>query len=185
MANRSKKVVLSARIEPYLKDGLELYARLRHMKIVEALEDILELAQDSLNINNPFLKPEKEAYKNKVALSGVVSTIWSSDQVIYTLRRGYIGNHMCDELEYLVVAETMSRRFAGDFDIFEQAKKKYSKSEKEWCLAYPRIDIEKVRAEWPYLQRWAEFAIKSKPAVVDYDDYLMIIAKGDPAAPSP
>ncbi|OQR35195.1 hypothetical protein BWR15_14740 [Pseudomonas sp. T] len=185
MANRSKKVVLSARVEPYLKDGLELYARLYRMKIVEALEQILEDAQHSHNVDNPFLKPEKESFKNKTSLSVVLGDIWSSDSLIYVLRRGYIGSHMCDEQEFMVAVETMSKRFSGDFDIFEQAKHKYAKHGREWVLVYPKIDLDRVRAEWPYLQKWAEFAINSKPAVVDYDDYLRIISKGDAEAPAP
>lgn len=185
MANRSKKVVLSARIEPYLKDGLELYARLNKMKIVEALEQILEDAQTSHGVQNPFIKKGGHPHKTATTIHGLISHIWSPDSAIYLLRRGYIGSHMCDEREYLMAVETMSKRFSGGFDIYEEAKKKYAEYGHEWIMAYPLIDLEKVKAEWPYLQKWAEFAINSKPAVVDYSDYLRIIAKGDPEAPKP
>ena len=60
MANRSKKAVLSARVDPYLKAALELLAVSRNEKIVKILESCLENGMNDRIIANPFKTPQKK-----------------------------------------------------------------------------------------------------------------------------
>lgn len=184
MANRSKKTVLSARIEPYLKDGLELYARLRGKKIVEALEETLEEVQQGFRVRNPF-RADGNTFETKVALSTLIAWIWSDEPILYRLRLGFMGSEYCDAETFLIATEVMgNERFRGVNDIFDSTKKQTRHFGFEFDVIYPKVNIGRVLEEWKHLEEYAQFAIRSRPAMVQYDDYLTIARRNDPNVPS-
>ncbi|MDX9677011.1 hypothetical protein [Pseudomonas zeae] len=172
MANRSKKVVLSTRIAPYLKSGLELCARARNMKIVETIEELIEHALMTNSIDSPF--PDKNGVRGKASVLSVVEWLWNDDPIIYTLRLGFISDQLVDRETYVVCAETTTARFKGDFDLFEEPRKRATYQDVYKTTA---LNIEKIREEWEDLCAYAKFVEANKPLKIDYEDFLRM-AKG-------
>ncbi|WP_414895886.1 hypothetical protein [Pseudomonas chlororaphis] len=172
MANRSKKVVLSTRIAPHLKDGLELFARVKNMKIVEAIEELIDVALESYHIESPLR--DLDGGKKKVPVSTLISWLWSEDPIIYKLRLAYLGHQYVDEETFIIAAEVMTPRFSGDFDLFEYTRKVAS-----YCRPPEArgIDIVKVRSEWDSLVSYAKFVVSNKPLIVAYDDFITMLSK--------
>ncbi|HCT7937619.1 TPA: hypothetical protein OT881_005845 [Pseudomonas aeruginosa] len=168
MANRSKKVVLSARIDPYLKAGIELAASSSREKIVAFLEYCIRNGMSSIAVNNPFVEADV-----KVPFEMFFSSVWSDDEVLYKLRVGCLGPEYADrtlvEVGLIVVAE---KHFAGDYDLYGDLNGNAAK------LGYKAkrimIDLEKVRMEWDVINEYAEFRIKNGRINVSYDKYLEI-----------
>lgn len=171
MANRSKKVVLSTRIAPHLKDGLELFARAKNMKIVEAVEELIDIALESYNIDSPI--KDMDGRKPKIPVSTLVSWLWSEDPILYKLRLAYLGHQYVDEETFIIAAEVMSPRFSGDFDLFEYTRTvaKYHKVPEA-----KGIDLNKVKLEWDSLSSYAKFVVSNKPLIVAYEDFLKMLS---------
>jgi hypothetical protein len=172
MANRSKKVVLSTRIAPHLKDGLELFARVKNMKIVEAIEELIDVALESYHIESPLR--DMDGKRGKVPVSTLISWLWSEDPIIYKLRLAYLGHQYVDEETFIIAAQVMGDRFSGDFDLFEYTRKAASHRRPPEARG---IDIDKVRLEWNSLTSYAKFVVSNKPLVVDYDDFVIMLGK--------
>ena len=172
MANRSKKVVLSTRIAPHLKDGLELFARVKNMKIVEAVEELIEVALESYHIESPLR--DLDGGKRKIPVSTIISWLWSDDPIIYKLRLAYLGHQYVDEETFIIAAEVMSSRFSGDFDLFEYTRKVATYNKVPDAKG---INIDKVRTEWESLVSYAKFVVSNKPLIVAYEDFINMLSK--------
>jgi hypothetical protein len=170
MSNRSKKVVLSARVAPHLRDGLELYARVKNIKIVEAVEDLIERALEEVNIESPLRSTSGD--KGKVPVSTIISWLWDPDPIIFKLRLANVSPDLVDRETYLAYVETTSERFKGDVDIFEDVRKRATYRD---VFHKASINLERVREEWADLIAYAKFIEANKPIVVDYEDWLRMI----------
>ncbi|NNA48360.1 hypothetical protein HBO18_30035 [Pseudomonas lactis] len=170
MSNRSKKVVLSARVAPHLKDGLELYARVKNIKIVEAVEELIERALEEVNIESPLRSTSGD--RSKVPVSTIISWLWDPDPIIFKLRLANVSPDLVDKETYLAYVETTSDRFKGDVDIFEDVRKRATYRD---VYHKASINLERVREEWADLVAYAKFIEANKPIVVDYEDWLRMI----------
>lgn len=181
MANRSKKVVLSARVDPYLKDGLEIFARMKNKKIVETLEELIEGAVNDINIDNPFLYWEKQVVPHaskRITLGRLMSLVWSPDETIFHLRLSRLGNEYFDEAGFLACAEAWDNKyFQGEDDVFEYTQN---------VLGLPNplyrktLNLDLIRAEWDTLKSYASFLVANKPLIVTYEQYkAMLPGKSD------
>ena len=84
MANRSKKVVISARITPYLKAAIDMAAAAQNEKIVTMMEALLEqgLNDDTMASLRKMINPNVLAM---LQLTGG-SPIWIPDESITAIR---------------------------------------------------------------------------------------------------
>lgn len=167
MANRSKKVVLSARVDPYLKAALELLAASKNEKIVKTLEMFIENGLNDYYVKNPF----KDDEPTKTPFINVFTAIWVDDEVRYKLRAAMIGPHLAGETLWrqgLVV--TTYDYFKGKEPLYGDlnglGEKWGYKPDREYFL-----NFQLIRDEWPLIEEYVTFLENNKPFEPDYDDY--------------
>ncbi|MGG5291350.1 hypothetical protein [Pseudomonas shirazensis] len=170
MANRSKKAVISARIDPLLKAGLELAATTQNEKIVALLECGIQGVLSATVVDDPFgEKPD-----DKTSFIELVEKIWSEDDVVYKLRVGGLGFKYAD-LETVDIATLVSRDeyFRGDFNLYGDLK--VNRSAASYMPAEIHIDLELVRGEWAMLNEYVRFIQKNKILDVNYHGFKAMI----------
>lgn len=170
MANRSKKAVLSARIDPFLKAGLELAATTQNEKIVALLEYGIQGVLSTTVVDDPFGdKPD-----DKTSFILLMEKIWSEDEIVYKLRVGGLGFKYA-ELETVDVATLVSNDdyFKGDFKLFGDLK--VNRSKVNYMPANISIDLELVREEWSTLNEYVKFIQRNKSLDVNYHSFKTMI----------
>lgn len=165
MANRSKKVVLSARVDPYLKAALELMAASQKEKIVKLLETFIENGMNDWYIANPFKDGEKAPFLN------VFTAIWTEDEVVYKLRAAVAGAQFAGETLWRQGLVVLSDDYFkgteplyGDLNGLEE-KWKY-KPDREY-----RLNFDLIRQEWPLIEEYVTFLENNKPFEPAFADY--------------
>lgn len=174
MANRSKKVVLSARIEASIKAGLELAAAAQSEKIVAFLEYCIKSGLTMLAVSNPF-SPDKDS---KIPFNIFFDCIWSDDEVLYKLRAGALGpDHAGVEMIELALIVTTNSYFKGEFDLYGDL----NGAVKSLGYVAPKvlIDLEKVRREWDVITEYAGFKQKNPTLNIPYERYLELAYQKD------
>jgi len=170
MANRSKKVVLSARVDPYLKASLELAAAGKNQKIVKMLETILEGGLDDLMIDNPF-----ESEHPRISFMLAFTAIWSESEPLYKLRAGTLGpNFAGDDLAFTALIVHGSNYFDGDFDLFGDLNGRIKNANLKPHHKY-MINLELLEAEWSTVERYTAFLIANKPFEPTYEDFKRML----------
>tara|TARA_R110000822_G_scaffold173299_1_gene312891 strand:- start:1279 stop:1815 length:537 start_codon:yes stop_codon:yes gene_type:complete len=166
MANRSKKVVLSARVEPYLKAALELYAVSRNEKIVKVLERLIENGLADTLIPNPLARDAR-----KGSFMTVFRALWSEDEVIFHLRTGLLGAQFAGERMFAITETVIGNPyFKGDFDLIGDMNGMAGQYDFELPYA-PAIDLALVKREWTLVCDYVDFLDNNKPFAPTYDDY--------------
>lgn len=168
MANRSKKVVLSARIEPYLKAALEMLAAAKNQKIVKLLETFLEVGLEATQVTSPFHQGDG----TKISYLSLFSAIWSEDEVLFKVRAGVLGPEYAGEVIWRQAMVATNTYFQGDLDLYGDlngldGKAGYSA---EVCWQYD-INIDLIREEWPLIEEYVSFVENNKPFAPSYEDY--------------
>lgn len=173
MVNRSKKVVLSARVEPYLKDALELLAVSRNQKIVKLLETFLENSMSDWQIPNPL--HWKNGQHKKISYLSVFAAIWSENRIIYELRAGALGPEFAgEELWEKSVHVLSAKYFEGTYDLFGDlngATERYGFEP----LRREMIDLDRVEREWTIIEGYVDFLRFNKPFSPSYEDYKRML----------
>lgn len=167
MANRSKKVILSARIDPSLKAGIELAAASQKEKIVAFLEYCIQGGLSTLVIADPFGKERGK----QTAFSLFHSSVWSEDEVVYKLRVGYLGPDYAPlDLVDAAAVVNSEKCFSGDYDLYGDLNGNVKKLD----LIAPnvRVNIDKIKREWKLILEYVEFKKKNIHLNVDYEKYL-------------
>lgn len=170
MANRSKKAVLSARIDPFLKAGLELAATTQNEKIVALLESGIQGVLSTTAVDDPFgEKPD-----DKTSFISLMKKIWSDDEVVYKLRVGGLGFKYA-ELETVDVATLVANSdyFKGDFKLFGDLT--VNRLKVNYMPKNISVDLELVRAEWETLHEYARFIQRNKSLEVNYQSFKTMI----------
>lgn len=166
MANRSKKVMLSARIEPYLKSGIEMASAARNEKIVKLMERFIEIGLEDLTVDNPF----KVTSLEKVDFMFVFKSIWSDDEPTLKIRAGGLGESFAGEyLSRLAGWVLNDEYFKGDFDLYGDLNG-VSIGEKA-SAPYKLVNIELIRNEWGMINSYYDFLESNKPFHPSYADF--------------
>jgi hypothetical protein len=174
MANRSKKVVLSARVDPYLKAALELLAASRNEKIVKILESCLENGMNDRTITNPFKAPQK---LEKISFMVAFTAIWSENETLYKLRAGTLGPDFAgEELSTVAMFINDDKYFDGEFDVFGDLNGSTDKFGFKPRMQ-PRVDLALVEKEWPIVEEYVRFLANNKPLQPGYSDYKSMRAQ--------
>ncbi|WP_044267619.1 hypothetical protein [Pseudomonas fluorescens] len=170
MANRSKKVVLSARVDPYLKASLELAAAAKNQKIVKMLETILESGLDDLMIDSPF-----EGESERISFMLAFTAIWSESEPLYKLRAGTLGPKFAGEhLAFTAIIVHASNYFDGDFDLFGDLNGRVGNAGLKPRHKY-MINLELLEKEWPTVERYQDFLMTNKPFEPSYEDFKRML----------
>lgn len=170
MANRSKKAVISARIDPFLKAGLELAATTQNEKIVALLECGIQGVLSTTLVDDPF----GETADAKTSFLQLMKNIWSEDEVIYKLRVGSLGYKYAD-METVDVATLVANNiyFMGDFNLFGDltvGRKKIG-----YFPAEIWLDLDLIRDEWDLISGYVKFIERNKGLDVDYNGFKSMI----------
>jgi len=169
MANRSKKAVLSARVDPYLKAALESLAVSRNEKIVKILESCLENGMNDRIIANPFKTPQKKL--EKVSFMVAFAAIWSENETLYKLRAGTLGPDFAgEELSMVAMFINGDKYFDGEFDVFGDLNGSKDTFGFEPRMQ-PRVNLALVEREWPIVEEYVRFLSNNKPLQPGYADY--------------
>lgn len=175
MANRSKKVVISARIEPRLKAALDLAASKLDEKIVTVLETFVEDGLNGIFVEtNPFkggLMPDD----SQINFMEVFDAIWDEDEVLFKLRAGAIGRAFCGERLFSEAQVVItSDEFKGDYDLFGDLNG-YTKI---WGGKIDKlfVNLERVREEWAQIEEFVTFRDNNDLTELSYDWFKL--AKG-------
>lgn len=177
MANRSKKVVLSARIDPYLKAALEMFAASQNQKIVKLLETFLENGLDASEVDNPF--PGSKNGGEKISFMSLFTAIWSDDEVLFKVRAGVLGPAYAGETtwrEAMVV--TGGDYFKGETDLYGDL----NGQAEEFGYSPPwkySLNLDLIREEWPMVEGYVAFIENNKPFSPSYDDYKRMRVDSD------
>ncbi|CAM3693787.1 hypothetical protein SAMN05216475_0532 [Pseudomonas synxantha] len=170
MANRSKKVMLSARIEPYLKAGIELAAVAKNEKIVKLMEQFIEIGLEDLVVDNPF----KLMTLEKIDFMFVFKCIWSEDEPTLKLRAGGLGEGFAGSYLSRLAGWVLSDDyFKGEFDLYGDLNG-VSLGEKS-SAPNVKINIDLVRSEWSMINSYYEFLDSNKPFHPAYSDYKRMV----------
>jgi hypothetical protein len=174
MANRSKKVVLSARVDPYLKASLELAATAKNQKIVKMLESILLSGLEDELIDNPFYSAD-----SKISFMRAFNAIWSENEIVYKLRAGALGPKFAGEdLAFAAMLVTASSYFEGDFDLFGDLNGKAVAGNLKLHHT-PKINLELAEKEWSTVERYVDFLATNKPFEPSYDDFKRMLSASE------
>tara|TARA_Y100000815_G_scaffold269104_1_gene291262 strand:+ start:874 stop:1407 length:534 start_codon:yes stop_codon:yes gene_type:complete len=168
MKNRSKKVVLSARVEPYIKAALDLYAVSKNEKIVKVLEQFIESKLEDIDIRNP-LRGSKDS-REKIPFMTMFTAIWSEDEVVYKLRAGLLGSEVAGKRDWhIAIMVAHDHYFNGDYDLYGDlnglGSLKLEPQER------PTINLELVKSEWDLICGYVDFLENNKPFSPTYEDY--------------
>lgn len=178
MVNRSKKVVISARIEPRLKAALDIAASKLDEKIVKVLEDFVEEGLNGIFVEkNPFcggLMPSN----SQINFMEVFDAVWDEDEVLFKLRAGTIGAEFCGEtLARQAQVVISSDYFKGEYDLFGDLNGYTAiwggEIEKRF------VDLALVRKEWRYIEDYAAFMRVNDLVDLPYDFYKKMKGYGD------
>jgi len=82
---------MSARVDPYLKAGIELLAASQRVKIVKLMEEFLEWGLETTQVENPFESSKKMP---RISFLAVLEAIWTDDDVLFQLRAGALGGRI-------------------------------------------------------------------------------------------
>jgi hypothetical protein len=174
MANRSKKVVLSARVDPYLKAALELLAASRNEKIVKILESCLENGMNDRTITNPFIAPQK---LEKISFMVAFTAIWSENETLYKLRAGTLGYDFAgEELSTVAMFINDDKYFDGEYDVFGDLNGSTETFGFKPRMQ-PRVNLALVEKEWPIVEEYVRFLASNKPLQPGYADYKSMRAQ--------
>jgi hypothetical protein len=174
MANRSKKVVLSARIDPFLKSGIDVLSELTNEKIVKLLESFIESGLNDQVVKNPF----SDAPGNKeISLMQLLQSLWTEDEVLHQLRLGLLSGLgvKCsnDELCAITAVVLENKRFKGECDLFDGVT---TLSEEPESVRFRyMVDIGRVKDEWETLKTYSMFAKNNRPLTISYDQFLSVV----------
>ncbi|EJM77917.1 hypothetical protein [Pseudomonas sp. GM60] len=169
MANRSKKVVISARIDPQLKDALDIAASKLNKKIVKLLEELVEVGLAELTVQNPF-RGGHLPDGGDMNFMTVFEAVWDQDEVVFKLRAGTIGPDFCGEtISRQAKVVIGSERFKGEYDLFGDLNGHTAL----WGGTYEKhyVNLELVKKEWPIIESYIAFLDSNQPLVVSYEDY--------------
>lgn len=173
MANRSKKVVISARIEPRLKAALDIAASKLDEKIVTVLESFVEDGLNGIFVeSNPFLGgllPET----SQINFMEVFDAVWDEDEVLFKLRAGVIGRKFCGERLSEVAKVVMdSDDFKGDYDLFGDLNGYTAiwggEIEKQF------VNLELVKKEWNRIEEFVTFRDANGLTELSFDFYKVM-----------
>ena len=182
MANRSKKVVLSARVDPYLKAALELAAVSRKEKIVKLLETFVESGLYDLDITKPFLlqvdkKGKSEKLGDKISFMSLFTAIWTDDVILYKIRAGVLGPEFAGETVWQqAMVATGDHYFRGEDDLYGDMNGFSQKSGYSVVVKYG-LNLELIRKEWPIIESYVSFIESNKPFDPGYDEYKSMLEK--------
>lgn len=178
MANRSKKVVISARIEPRLKAALDIAASKLDEKIVTVLETFVEEGLSGIFVEkNPFcggLLPES----SQINFMEVFDAVWDDDEVLFKLRAGTIGAAFCGErLSRQAQVVIGSDYFKGEYDLFGDLNG-YTEIwggeiEKQF------VNLELVKREWAYIDEFVTFVDMNGLTELSYDFFKVMKGYND------
>ena len=178
MANRSKKVVISARIEPRLKAALDIAAMKLEEKVVKVLEDFVEAGLSRITVKDGL----QRAFSGETLLWGVAPTnsqmkfmdvfdaVWDEDEVLFKLRAGAIGADFCGEMLVRQAQVVIgSDYFRGDYDLFGDLNGYADLSGGE--LEKQFVNLALVRKEWHWIESYAAFMKVNDLVDLPYDYY--------------
>ncbi|MGV8887714.1 MAG: hypothetical protein ACOH2P_06590 [Pseudomonas sp.] len=177
MANRSKKVVLSARVDPYLKAGLELLAASQNQKIVKLLETFLQNGLEDASVNSPFHAHADK--REKISFMNLFKAIWTEDEVLFKVRAGALGPEYAGETTWReACVATGCDHFKGDVDLYGNLNGYEGKFAYSVPWSY-ELNIELIREEWPLIEGYVSFVENNKPFEPSYDDYKRMREQSD------
>jgi len=170
MANRSKKAVISARIDPFLKAGLELAATTQNEKIVALLEYGIQGVLSTTLVNDPF----GETADAQTSFILLMKNIWSEDEVVYKLRVGSLGFQYAD-LETVDMATLVANDeyFKGDFKLFGNLK--VNREKVKYFPAEISLNIDLVREEFGVIADYVKFMQRNKGLNFNYHGFKKMI----------
>ncbi len=175
MANRSKKVVLSARVDPYLKAALELLAAAKREKIVKLIEISIENQLSDREVPTPFLFQTNEERRDKLGFMTVFEAIWSEDEPLFKLRAGILGPEIAGEETWMQAMTIIGDDyFKGDDDVFGDLNgltKKFGYT----VAVNQKVNLDLVRCEWSLVQAYVSFLENNKPFSPSYEDYKRML----------
>ncbi|AZS50386.1 hypothetical protein DM558_06175 [Entomomonas moraniae] len=176
MANRSKKVVLSARVPSYLKAGIDITSTCLNKSTVSIIEEQLEDLIDTTSITFPVvLSSERFARRERLSIRKLMSYIWNDDEIIFKLRIGIIGDHIAGSILSRVADWACNDLFKGEYPLFGDLNGHLTQNPEEFDVIEKHIDLEKVRAEWDTLNAYMEFLEKNKPLNPSYEQYKKML----------
>lgn len=172
MANRSKKVVISARITPRLKAALDLASAVQGEPIVRMLETLLEDGLNEIEAPNPFRGGHLDG--QTLNFMTLFDAIWSEDEVLFKLRSWAIGPEFSGvKLWRQITTLIKSDYFKGDYDLYGGLNG-YAETWGGVCDKY-FIDLELIREEWVYIEGYLSFIDKNKNLSPTYEIFKKML----------
>lgn len=173
MANRSKKIVMSARVAPYIKAAIDTYANSKNEKFVKLLERYITFGLRDELIDNPFTNGKGP----KISFMLAFECVWTEDELIYALRAGACGPDFAgEELHKRWLLLCLSPEFDGEFDLFGDVRERLAKHGFEPPIDH-FLNMDRVRKEWPEFCRYVEFLENNKPFQPTYKEWREIASR--------
>lgn len=172
MANRSKKVVISARIPPRLKAALDLASILEGQPIVKLLEALLEEGLNEIDAPNPFRGGQLDG--SKLNFMTVFDAIWTEDEVLFRLRTWAAGPEFSSvKIWRRITSLIQSDYFKGDVDLFGDLNG-YTQT---WGGVPERylINLDLIKEEWMLIDDYLSFLDKNTNLSPSYESFKKML----------
>jgi hypothetical protein len=175
MANRSKKTVLSVRIEPSAKAALDMLAAIRQESLPVVIEELLSQAfEQQAILAPPFIKKTHVSPSGTIGLGHLMRFIWVDDPELFKLRLHLLEPTALSERDQTVTGTVFKNLdiFRGDDHLFDgKARQMVSDSP-----AIPKLSLSLVRLYWPLLNEYARF-LATNSMNVSFADYVDLLRK--------
>ena len=186
MANRSKKVVLSARIEPRLKAALDIAAMKLEDMVVKVLEDFVADGLKRITVDGGLQRVFSEKSllwgdlvpaNSQMGFMEVFDAVWDEDVVLFELRAGVVGADFCGEMLVRQAQVVIgSDYFKGEYDLFGDlnglAEMFGGELEKQF------VNLALVKKEWHWIESYAAFMKVNELVDLPYEYYKQMKGYG-------
>ena len=176
MANRSKKVVISARIPPRLKAALDLASILEGQPIVKLLEALLEEGLNEIDAPNPFRGGQLDG--SKLNFMTLFDAIWTEDEVLFKLRTWAVGPEFSSVKFWRRITSLIkSDYFKGSFDLYGDL----NGQTQIWGSVPERylINLDLIKEEWLLIDEYLSFLDKNTNLSTPYEYFKKMLQSED------
>ncbi|WP_370601063.1 hypothetical protein [Pseudomonas nitroreducens] len=165
---RNRTEMLSLRLTPHLRAGLEVMAALRKANLSKTIASALSAALEREKVPMPnILRGSAE-----MTLDKLLELIWSEDEMLFKLRMYYVlpeglatGDH-----DAIAVVVSNQHLFSGSTNIFWGQSENVLPANQD----VPTFDIEKIRDSWRMLRRYVDFVRDNDDLRVSFETFCTL-----------
>lgn len=181
---RKKTETISLRVNPVAKHLLEGMSAFQGKTATEIVEDLI--ADAAMRVQVDKLGDVVADFRDVVMdLYTIVHALYvENDPILTKLRIFFVAPTLVTERDKVIISTILDsiETFEGDDQLFdikdESSRKQHSNLEVANSSSTPRVDLEKIRANWEFLEEYVLFRTKNKNLNLSFPAFLSMRGKG-------